>query len=191
MKKVIQIGDKILEEKSSEVRKIKSDDIQNLIKDLLEVCEIKEETTGGLSAPQIGVNKRVLIVRRLDIEEEYARNEEEIPSELEMWLTMINPKIIAKDNDKQINWEGCLSVNEGELFGPVERSRSIKVEYKDRKGKTQTISAEGYFASAILHEIDHLNGILFVRYIQDPEKLWTGKDLDNYISKHGEFPLLT
>jgi peptide deformylase len=190
MKKILQIGDPTLEKKSKIVKKVDSPKIQDLVKDLVAICKKKEKITGGLAAPQIGVLKQVVVVRRLDIEDEYQKKMRIIHDELKdnLWLVMINPKVVKKGKKKDINWEGCLSVKHGKLFGPVERSTFIKVKYLDESGNEQELVASGYFASATLHEIDHLRGTLFVKYVKNLENLWSDKKLDAYINEYGEFP---
>lgn len=97
----------------------------------------------GLAAPQIGVGKQIAIV---ETDEEQGL------------LEMINPEIIESKGE-DIDIEGCLSIPH--LYGEVSRAYSVTVKAQDRYGKWFTINAEGFFARAIQHEIDHLHGILF------------------------------
>lgn len=190
MIKILQIGDPILEKKSELVKDPKSIESQELISDLVSICKKREKTTGGLAAPQIGRSLRKFVVRRTDIDEEYRKKKKEIPEELNkrLWEVMINPKILKLGKKKSTYWEGCLSIEEGKIFGPVTRPSFIKVKYHDRYGNKKIISAVDFFAQLIQHEIDHLNGTLFVKHVKNPENLWKSKDLDDYIKKHGEFP---
>lgn len=109
----------------------------------------------GLAAPQVNVAKRIAIV---EIDEETGT------------LEMINPRILQMKGS-QVDVEGCLSFPG--LYGEVERADYVKVEAQDRKGNTYIVEAEDFFARAILHEIDHLDGVLFTskvtRYIDEAE----------------------
>jgi peptide deformylase len=109
----------------------------------------------GLAAPQIGLNQQIAIV---DIGDEIGT------------IELINPEIIEFSGE-QTGPEGCLSFPN--LYGEVTRPNWVKVRAQDRKGKFYTLEAEEFLARAIVHEIDHLNGILFttkvIRYLTDDE----------------------
>ncbi len=180
--KILQIGEPILEQRASKVKQkeIKSKKIQALIDNMLDTCRANLERTAGLSAPQVGESLAISICRRLDIDE----NADE-------WEIMINPKIIAKSEEETIMWEGCLSVGVGDraLYGPVARPAEVVVEYLDREGKKKEIEGKEVFSHVIQHELDHLEGILFLKYVPNPdENIWLSKDLDEYLAKFGEFP---
>jgi len=101
---------------------------------------------------------------------------------------MINPKILSAGDKISVEWEGCLSVDNGELFGPVKRSKYIEIEYLGKDMQKKRVKAHGMFSHVIQHEIDHLNGIMFISYISNPDKLWTSSDLDKYIDEYGTLP---
>lgn len=109
----------------------------------------------GLAAPQIGIDQQIAIV---DIGDDVGT------------IELINPEILESSGE-QTGPEGCLSFPE--LYGEVTRPNLIKVRAQDRKGKFYTLEAEEFLARAIVHEIDHLNGILFTtkvtRYLTDEE----------------------
>ncbi|WP_174733878.1 peptide deformylase [Mesobacillus harenae] len=109
----------------------------------------------GLAAPQIGIAKQIAIV---DIDDESGT------------IELINP-VILEENEEQTGPEGCLSFPG--LYGEVTRPMKVKVKAQDRSGKPFTIEAEDFLARAILHEIDHLHGILFtskvIRYLDEKE----------------------
>lgn len=109
----------------------------------------------GLAAPQVGVSKRMLIV---DCGEEY-QDEPYI---------LINPEVISAEG-KQFGPEGCLSLPE--FFTDVERPDKVVVEAMNLEGKTIRINGQGLLARALLHEIDHLNGVLFTELVSDEEVL--------------------
>lgn len=187
VRKILQIGEPILTKKTEAVVDPTSKEIQKLIDDLIDTCLINADYTAGISAPQVGVGKSVCICRRIDLEEIHGEGN---VSDEELWHPMINPKITLESEAISTFWEGCLSIGEGDdqLFGPVDRPFEVTVDYIDRTGKPQMLTGEGFFSHVLQHEIDHLNGVLFITYVEDPNQLWKNKDFDDYIRKHGEFP---
>ena len=151
---------------------------------MLNICSKKAEKTGGLAAPQIGENKQITIIRRVDLEETAS----DTIDEDSLWKVIINPEIVLTSKEQATHWEGCLSIKKGELFGPVTRPYKVKINFLNRKGRKESLEAKGFFSHVLQHEIDHLHGILFLKYVEDPEKLWTGRELDNYIDKHNDLP---
>ncbi len=142
--KVREVGDPILRSKAKKVININqktSDLINNMIETMY------SEDGVGLAAPQIGVLKRIIV----------ADTGEEL-------IEIINPEIIEKDGEK-IAEEGCLSIPEQK--GKVKRAAKIKVKGKTKKGDILNREAEGLLARIIQHEIDHLNGVLFIDKIED------------------------
>jgi len=133
-------GDEILRKKSREVSKI-DDRLKILLDDMLDT--MYEEDGIGLAAPQVGILKRIAV---MDVGDDNV-------------YKMINPKII-KSSGKQIDQEGCLSVPE--IKGDVVRPKNVTVVYTDENGKEVTLEAEDILARCICHELDHLEGILFI-----------------------------
>lgn len=128
----------------------------NLAKLLDDMYETMMAADGiGLAAPQVGVSQRVAIVDMGEGQEV---------------IEMINPEVVAVGG-KEIEVEGCLSFPD--IYGEVERPFYVKIEAEDRNGQIYELEAEDYEARAILHEIDHLNGILFtskiIRYVTPEE----------------------
>ncbi|MBN8207424.1 peptide deformylase [Bacillus sp. NTK071] len=123
--------------------------LHELLDDMFETMYDAEGV--GLAAPQIGIDQQIAVV---DTREEEA-------------LELINPEVI-KSSGKEVDLEGCLSFPG--LFGEVERPYRITIKAQNRFGKEFKLKAEGFFARAIQHEIDHLHGILFtekvIRYIE-------------------------
>jgi len=146
---VITIGDEILREKAKIVTKF-DERINKLLNSMIETLA-KEEGI-GLAAPQIGVSKRVIIA--------YKEDEDKI-------IEVINPEITSLKGE-EFGEEGCLSVP-GKV-GLVKRAKSIVVIGQDAKGDQIKYEAEGMFARILQHEIDHLNGILFVDKMEKVEK---------------------
>jgi len=178
--KIIQIGDPILEQKAKKVEDVSSADVQEII-ELLERDVRSDVESAGLAAPQIGKSISICTVKDI-IPEEKAENYKTI--------TLINPVIKDVSEKTSVYWEGCLSVGEGQnrLFGPVKRPDYVSIEYIDKFGKAKSLEARGYFSHIVQHEVDHLKGILFVKYIINPANIWKNKDLDKYIEENGVFP---
>lgn len=149
IKKVVQAGDPILRKVSRPVNKVDKK-ILLLITDLKETLLAHKDPEGvGLAAPQIGKNLRIFVMRD--------------GKELK---TVINPKIISvtkvktkKDNKKEV-LEGCLSVPH--YYGPLRRGEKIKIKYLNEDGQNVTETFKDFPAQIVQHEIDHLNGFLFV-----------------------------
>jgi peptide deformylase len=116
------------------------EEAQEIITDLLDTANEHIDNCAGLAAPQIGVNKRVVVIRNGDT-----------------FHPMINPVILKHSGKRFINTEGCLSL---EGVRPVERSTSVLVRYLDKYGTRLTKTFNGMPAIIIQHEVDHLNGIL-------------------------------
>ncbi len=136
---VVQNGAPVLREKSAEIKNFNGE-LAELLSDLKDT--VRAENGCGLAAPQIGVSKRVVVV---DVEEGF--------------FEMVNPVIVYAKGE-QIGEEGCLSVKGKQ--GTVIRPDKIKVEYRDRNGRKHKLTAEGFFARAVCHELDHLDGILYI-----------------------------
>ena len=139
IRNIVKIGDEVLRKKSFPVTEF-NDRLNVLLDDMKET--VKKAKGAGLAAPQVGVLKRVFVV---DLEEGY--------------FEFINPEIISQKGD-QYGVEGCLSV-EGKQ-GYVHRPSSVTVKFQDRKGDYYKLTAHGFFAKAICHENDHLNGVLYI-----------------------------
>lgn len=184
VKHIIQIGDPILYKKSKRVdpKDIFSRENRELIKDMLDTLNSDPDSSAGLSAIQIGQAKQIYVIRRIDFEED--------TDSKPVWEVVINPKVTKASKDQSFMWEGCLSVgtDENRLFAPVARAEEVEIEYLNEKGEPKTLKADGYLAHIIMHEQDHLDGVLFLKYITSPENIWTGKRLDDYIQEHGKYP---
>ena len=106
----------------------------------------------GLAAPQVGVVSRILVM-------DCAKSEEEEPAP----IAMINPEILSASEEMNIHEEGCLSIPEE--FNDVERPAAVRVAYTDESGARREIDCDGLLATCVQHEIDHLNGKLFIDYL--------------------------
>ena len=133
----------------SEPVKALDKDVKALIEDMFETMYAAPGI--GLAAIQIGVPRRVVTI-------DLAKKEE--PPQPEVF---INPEIVWSAEEKSVYEEGCLSIPE--YYEEVERPVSVKVKYLDREAKPQEIEATGLLATCLQHEIDHLNGVLFIDHI--------------------------
>jgi len=124
--------------------------VQRLIDDMVDT--MRAALGAGLAAPQVGVSLRLAVI--------------EMPGE--DVITLINPEIIKKQGERLIT-EACLSVPGYQ--GELKRSVWVKVKARDRQGKDIRIKGEELLAQALEHEIDHLNGVLYVDRVESPDKL--------------------
>jgi peptide deformylase len=117
-----------------------------------EMVETMHHAPGiGLAAIQVGVAQRIVVI-------DLAKKDE--PSQVQYF---VNPEIVWSSEEKSVYEEGCLSIPE--YYEEVERPARIRARYLDRQGKPQEIEADGLLATALQHEIDHLNGVLFIDHI--------------------------
>lgn len=138
---IVQYPDPILREKAREIRKI-TPQIERLAMNLVDTMRMSGGV--GLAAPQIGVSKRMIVVE----------DPEKNP------IVLINPEIVKLEGDKETAEEGCLSVPG--VWGEVERRVSMTVRGYNLEGKSVAYLVEGFTARAFQHEIDHLDGIVFL-----------------------------
>ena len=140
------LGSPILRQKSAPVKQL-DDAVRRLVDDLFETMRTAKGV--GLAANQIGFARRVAVV---DI------GEDDPPP-----LVLINPVIVERGDEKETAEEGCLSIPD--IFGDVTRPARVVVEALDQEGRRSRVEAHGYKARAIQHEIDHLDGILFLDHL--------------------------
>lgn len=141
MLKIVTHPHPVLRQKAKPIKDISTAEIQQLIPELADLM-IKSDGL-GIAAPQVAKSIRLIIVRYKDDN-----------------LALINPKILTKSILKEVDEEGCLSVPN--VYGQVKRCKKITVKYQDPEGKVRKISGEGLFARVLQHEVDHLDGILFI-----------------------------
>jgi peptide deformylase len=161
--KVLQEPHKLLRGKAEDidVKRISSAEIRGLLKNMSEtLCSI--DIGIGLAAPQIGKPWRIFIVSEEVFSAIHDTELIKEGKEAKKWkhLVFINPKLLKSSKRTKSLPEGCLSVEN--IFGEVKRSEKVTVEAYDEKGRKFNRGASGLFAQAIQHEIDHLNGILFI-----------------------------
>ncbi len=144
------VPDPVLRQKSKRVKLIDSS-IQKLISDMLETLHAVPGRV-GLAAPQVGTPLRVIVIG--------------IPETKD--IVLINPEIVRRTGEHSVT-EGCLSVPG--YFGEIERAESVTVKGRDPKGKEIRIKASELLAQALEHEIDHLNGVLYIDHLESMDKL--------------------
>jgi peptide deformylase len=145
------LPDPMLRQKSKRVRIIDSS-IQKLINDMIETMHAVPGRV-GLAAPQVGVSLRVFVIG--------------IPGEED--IALINPEVVRKTGQRLVE-EGCLSIPG--YVGQIRRAVSVKVKGHDQNGKEIRIKAKELLAQALEHEIDHLNGVLYIDYLESMDKLY-------------------
>ncbi len=155
--KIITTPDGRLREKSEKVRKI-DDEIRGIIADMRKLSldwESKHpyELSAAMAAPQMGVLKRIIIIRD-DMEDKKNAS----------FTALINPEVIKAEGKIEKDYEGCLSVPS--IYGMVPRATKVRVKAKLEDGTEVRIKATDEMARTLLHEIDHLNGILFIDHIK-------------------------
>ena len=146
--KIYEIPEPVLRQKAEEVAVVDAS-IRQTLADMLETMYAGNGV--GLAANQVGLLKRLVVI-------DCAGDEEE-PNPIKM----VNPKIIAHSDNKILHNEGCLSLPRE--YADVERWETVTVSYTDENGEKQTLETDGLLAIAMQHEIDHLDGILFIDYL--------------------------
>ncbi|HEY9908278.1 MAG TPA: peptide deformylase [Thermosynechococcaceae cyanobacterium] len=156
------LGDRVLRQPAKRVSKIDAD-VKRLIREMLQTMYSADGI--GLAAPQVGVHKQVVVI---DVEPDQPN----APP-----LVLINPSITKFNGAIAVTQEGCLSIPG--VYLDVKRPMEIEVAYKDEQGRPQKLKADGLLSCCIQHEIDHLNGVLFVDRVEN------GLALNQELAKHG------
>ena len=146
--KILEVPNPLLKKKCAPVAEV-TDEVRKLMNDMLET--MYDAPGVGLAAPQIGLLQRIVVI---DVTRD---NEPKHP------YKMINPVITGHSETTLMHDEGCLSVPE--QYAPVERYETVTVEYTDENGKRRTLSADGLLAICIQHELEHLEGKLFIDHL--------------------------
>ena len=152
IKKILTEPDPFLRQRSKKVDRV-DDSIRSLMNDMLDT--MYDAPGIGLAAIQIGIPKRVIVI-------DLARDNKKQP------MYFVNPEIISSSENDTTYEEGCLSVPN--QFAEINRPDKCDIKYLDYNGKEQLLKAEGLLATCIQHEIDHLEGILFIDYLSKLKK---------------------
>lgn len=148
--KLYEYPDAVLKQKSQRVEKVDAE-VQKILDDMLETMYASAGV--GLAAPQVGLLKRIVVI---DVEQEEDGDDYKAGHP----LFLINPEIVWRSEDKVCGEEGCLSVPKQRA--EVERNAKVRVKYTDYNGQEQEIEGDGLLAVCLQHEIDHLDGILYI-----------------------------
>lgn len=142
-------SDPVLRQKAKRVSRIDGS-IKRLVDDMVETMQ--QASGVGLAAPQVGVSLRVVVLQMPDEEP----------------IAIINPEIVKRTGEQEVT-EGCLSIPG--YFSELKRSASVTVKGRDRQGKAIRVKASGLMAEVLEHEIDHLDGILYIHRVDNPDKI--------------------
>jgi len=151
---VVKIPDPVLRQKAAEILKV-TKKTQLLVDDMLKI--MRKANGIGLAAPQLGILQRLIVVA---------------PEGMKP-TALINPRVVKAEGEAVIE-EGCLSIPG--LYGNVTRPSSVQIEALDRKGRKLTLELEGMKARVVQHEIDHLDGILFIDKVDTATLHWMNPD---------------
>lgn len=166
---IVTLPDKILRERTLPVTRF-DEELQQLIDDMIET--MREAPGVGLAAPQIGQSIKLTVIETLaEIDEE--GNEIEESRDL---YVIANPEIVWTSRESVNGIEGCLSIPG--YVGEVDRFESIRVRAQDRYGKKIKLRLHDWTARIFQHEIDHLNGVLYIDRLTEPENLWTEEEFE-------------
>ncbi|MBN2324436.1 MAG: peptide deformylase [Spirochaetes bacterium] len=160
LREVKKYPDTVLRKQAAPVDTI-DDGVHAIIQDMFDTME--DEFGVGLAAPQIGISKRIITV---------SINEKGFEH-----LSLINPEIVHASKETAVSEEGCLSVPR--INAEVERPRKVVVHGTTRNGSAVEIDASGLLARVLQHEIDHLNGVLFIDRLSEKEKKRTKPEIDD------------
>ncbi len=161
---IVTLPDPILRQKTRPVTQF-DDDLQVLIDDMIET--MREANGVGLAAPQIGRSLQLTVIESLPKEDDEGN---EIPNSRQLFV-IANPRIVWESRELVDGIEGCLSIPG--YLGEVERCQAIRVRAQDRHGKKIKLKLNGWTARIFQHEIDHLQGVLYIDKLTAPENFWT------------------
>ena len=163
VREVIYVDDKRLRQKAKKVTRF-TPGLKKLAQDMLETMRSHQGV--GLAGPQIGVMQRIFVA---EIPASRGDDEEAHPQSGPSYI-LINPEIVRRSTESVEGQEGCLSIPGWQ--GLIERPTWVEVKAQNINGKKFKLKVDDLLARIFLHEIDHLNGVLFIDHIKEPEKLW-------------------
>ena len=154
---IITTPDPRLRQKCKKVNHV-DDEVRDMVKNMIQNCldwekDHEFEISAALAAPQLGYDRRIIVVRE---DTENKENADFIP--------LINPEVIKTEGKTLYDYEGCLSVPS--IYGKVPRPAKARIKAQTIDGQEVRIKADGFLARTLLHEIDHLNGVLFIDHIK-------------------------
>ena len=172
---ILHMGHPVLRQVAEKVspKEILDPSMKDLISNMAET--MKEKQGIGLAAPQIGVSKKIVVIK-VPLDSERYPDSEESPL-----FVLFNPAVTILDEEIQGCWEGCLSVPN--LKGYVERPQKIQVDFLDQSAQEQRFIAEGFLAIVFQHELDHLDGIIYIDKLKDTRLLAYCDEYDRYFTE--------
>ncbi len=169
VRQTIQIGHPALKAKNKDVHYVHDAQVEQLIDDLRDTMRHNELV--GMAAPQIAENYKIFVTEPRETKTRSKDQSDE-------FRVYINPEIVEFSLEEVVIFEGCGSVLNGQLFGPVSRPKQITIEALDENGKRFRLTCDGILARVIQHEYDHLHGVEFLEKISDYKQVMTA---DYYI----------
>jgi len=184
IRKIARLGHPVLRQKCRDVTReeLSTPEMRRLVRDMIDTMH--DYGGVGLAAPQVHESVRLAIIEYADdlVADDAGASEASQPL-----LVIWNARVKVLDPTPAGFWEGCLSVPG--LRGYVERPSKIEVNYLDERGKPQTRIAEGFLATVFQHELDHLDGVLYVDKIADKSKFAFTEEYARYHVEDGEIPV--
>ncbi len=169
---IAQLGNPVIRQRATEVIDFHDLQLQTLIDDLL--ATVAEEDGMGISAPQVSVSQRIIILAsKPNIRYPYAPTMKP--------TVMINPEMTWTSSHREKDWEGCLTVPG--IRGLVPRHRNIRVRYQTREGTPTETAYDGFLARIFQHEVDHLEGLVFLDRIDTTQDLVTENEWQKILSR--------
>ena len=165
IREVVKLPEPVLRKKSHKVTQF-DDGFQKLVDDM--IATMRDEPGVGLAAPQVNVSLRLIVV-------EYPDDDADEQATAKLFV-IANPEFSEISDQRVMGLEGCLSVPN--IIGDVERANEVTIKGLNRYGKKQTIKAKGWLARIFQHEVDHLNGVLFVdraKQLYQPDEIQSEK----------------
>lgn len=174
---IVTLPEPVLRAKAQPVTKIDAQ-LQQLIDNMIET--MREAPGVGLAAPQVGIPKRLAVIETPpDVDDDG----NEIEGSRDLYV-IINPEIVWTSRKTVNGIEGCLSIPG--YLGEVERAESIRVRAQDRNGKKLKLSLSGWTARIFQHEIDHLDGVLYIDKLTEPDAIWTEEQFEEMMQASEE-----
>lgn len=158
LREIRLLGDSVLRKKAHKVSRV-TDKVRSLVEDMADT--MRESNGVGLAAPQVGVLQRVIVVETPEEEDEPGSGQ---------FYAIINPEIVRASEERADGIEGCLSIPG--YVGEVTRHEAITIKGRNLQGRKIRVKAQGFLARVFQHEIDHLEGVLFIDQLTAPDRIW-------------------
>ena len=172
---ITELGNPVLWERAREVGDVSDPGIQTLIDDLIETAYAANGV--GIAAPQVGRTERIFIIS--------SRPNARYPDAPDMEPTaIINPEIVSRSEEAVKDWESCLSIPG--IRGLVPRAKTLRARYLTRDGKTEEAEFSDFIARVFQHELDHLDGVLFLNRVESTHDVITEKEYVKILASREE-----